>query len=76
MFRGFGTWLGLESPTLVKLPDDAEKIDAEQEEKVVEAQNEVNKQQPPDQDGEPEATPDKSEQSKGLGGENDLFYFT
>lgn len=76
MFRGLGTWLGLESPTLVKLPDDGETTNAEQEGKVVEAQNEVNKQQPPDQDGEPEATLDKSEPSKGLGGEKDLFYFT
>ncbi|KAM7014785.1 synapse-associated protein 1-like [Tautogolabrus adspersus] len=72
MFKGLGSWLGLENPTFTKTPDDREELTAEQEEKVVEAQNEVNKQQPADQDGEPDGEPEanqeNSEQSKGLGG--------
>ncbi|XP_051236105.1 synapse-associated protein 1 [Dicentrarchus labrax] len=67
MFKGLGTWLGLESPTYTKAPDDKESLNVEQEEKVVEAQNEVNKQQPADQDGEPEADQEHSEQGQGLG---------
>nr|XP_046255003.1 synapse-associated protein 1-like [Scatophagus argus] len=67
MFKGLGTWLGLENPTLTKTPDDKDNLSVEQEEKVVEAQNEVNKQQPADQDGEPEANQEKSEQGQGLG---------
>ncbi|XP_027137160.1 synapse-associated protein 1-like [Larimichthys crocea] len=35
--------------------------------KVVEAQNEVNKQQPADQDGGPEANQENPEQGQGLG---------
>lgn len=73
MFKSLGTWLGLESPANTT-PDDTENVKVEQEEKVVEAQNEVNKQQQPaDQDGEPEENQEKSEQGKGLGGENQLF---
>ncbi|XP_041790184.1 synapse-associated protein 1-like [Chelmon rostratus] len=68
MFKGFGTWLGLENPTYTKTPEDKENLSEEQEEKVVEAQNEVNKQQPADNDGEePEANQESSEQGKGLG---------
>lgn len=74
MFKGFGTWLGLENPTYTKTPEDKENLSEEQEEKVVEAQNEVNKQQPADNDGEePEANQESSEQGKGLGGEKELF---
>lgn len=68
MFKGFGTWLGFDNPTFTKTSDDTEALTVEQEEKVVEAQNEVNKQQPADQDGEPEPNQDNSEQNKGLGG--------
>uniref|UniRef100_A0A1A8NLV5 Synapse-associated protein 1 n=2 Tax=Nothobranchius TaxID=28779 RepID=A0A1A8NLV5_9TELE len=60
MFKGFGTWLGLEKTS-------EENLRAEQEEKVVEAQNEVNKQQPADQDGEAEATQTNTQQNKGFG---------
>ncbi|XP_076592310.1 synapse-associated protein 1-like [Chaetodon auriga] len=68
MFRGFGTWLGLENPPYTKSPDNKENLSEEQEEKVVEAQNEVNKQQPADHDGEePEANQENSEPGKGLG---------
>ncbi|XP_018553015.1 synapse-associated protein 1 [Lates calcarifer] len=67
MFKGLGTWLGLENPTYTKTSDDKENVSVQQEEKVVEAQNEVNKQQPADQDGEPEANLENSEQGKGLG---------
>lgn len=75
MFKGLGTWLGLESPAHAKTtPDDTENVNLEQEEKVVEAQNEVNKQQEPaDQVGEPEGNQEKSELGKGLGGKNYLF---
>lgn len=73
MFRGLGTWLGLDTPTAAKASDDQEKLSVEQEEKVVEAQNEVNKQQPADQDGAPEAEQRNSEESKGLGGEDSFF---
>lgn len=47
--------------------DDTENVNVEQKEKVVEAQNEVNKQQPAGQDGEPEENQENSEQGKGLG---------
>ncbi|XP_023285527.1 synapse-associated protein 1-like [Seriola lalandi dorsalis] len=67
MFKGLGTWLGLENPTYTKTSDDKENLSVQQEEKVVEAQNEVNKQQPADQDGEPETNLENSEDSKGLG---------
>lgn len=74
MFKGLGTWLGLESPAHPKAAsDDTENVNVEQEEKVVEAQNEVNKQQPTDQDGEGEGNQEKPEQGKGLGGENQLL---
>ncbi|XP_034419525.1 synapse-associated protein 1 [Cyclopterus lumpus] len=61
MFRGFGTWLGLEDQSYNK---DLSVL--EQEEKVVEAQNEVNKQQPADEGGQPEADRE-TEHGKGLG---------
>uniref|UniRef100_A0A3Q3KJF0 Synapse-associated protein 1 n=1 Tax=Monopterus albus TaxID=43700 RepID=A0A3Q3KJF0_MONAL len=67
MFKSLGTWLGLENQTYTRTSDDKENPNAEQEEKVVEAQNEVNKQQPAEQDGEPSANQENSEQSKGLG---------
>lgn len=76
MFKGLGTWLGLESPTFTKTSDDSDKLNVEREEKVVEAQNEVNKQQPADQDVEAEANQEKSEQGQGLSGEkNKLLLF-
>ncbi|KAM3626253.1 uncharacterized protein V6R79_025631 [Siganus canaliculatus] len=66
MFKGLGTWLGLESPTSTKTTEDTENLSVEeQEEKVVEAQNEVNKQQPTGHDGEGEQ--EKDEDGKGLG---------
>lgn len=61
--------MGLESPTFPKTSEDKDLM-VEQEEKVVEAQNEVNKQQPADEDGEAETNQDSSEPGKGLGGEN------
>lgn len=69
MFKGLGTWLGLEDPAAnaKSKPDDEEKLSVEQEEKVVEAQNEVNKQQPADQEAEPEPDQENPEQGKGLG---------
>lgn len=73
MLKGLGTWLGLEGPTVTKTSVDQEKLNVEQEEKVVEAQTEVNKQQPADRDGTPEAEQENSEQSTGLGGEEQLI---
>ncbi|XP_068566804.1 synapse-associated protein 1 [Cebidichthys violaceus] len=68
MFRGFGTWLGLENQTYAKTSEEKESPSVEErEEKVVEAQNEVNKQQPADEDGGPEADQENSEHGKGLG---------
>ncbi|KAG8001329.1 Synapse-associated protein 1 [Nibea albiflora] len=69
MFKGLGTWLGLENPTYTKSPDDTENLNVEQqeEEKVVEAQNEVNKQQAANQDGGTEANQENPEQGHGLG---------
>lgn len=71
MLKNFGSWLGLASPTAVQPPDDAEELIAEKgEEKVVEAQNEVNKPQPSDADGgDAEARLDADLQAKGLSGE-------
>ncbi|KAM8893620.1 synapse-associated protein 1 [Spinachia spinachia] len=68
MFRGFGTWLGLENPARSGTSGDTDNLRAvEQEEKVVEAQNEVNKQRPADGGGDPEAARDISEHGQGLG---------
>ncbi len=75
MLKGLGTWLGLESPTYTKTSDDKETVNVEQEEKVVEAQNEVNKQQPAENDGEPATDQENSEQGKGLGGERESCFF-
>lgn len=69
MLRGLGSWLGLDNQTL-KTSDEAEERSTEREEKVVEAQNEVNKQPSA---GEPEPNPDNCEQDKGLGGEHQHF---
>ncbi|KAF0043595.1 hypothetical protein F2P81_004932 [Scophthalmus maximus] len=68
MFKGLGTWLGLENPADAKAADDRDDEEsARQEVKVVEAQNEVNKQQAAaERDGAAEASPDSPEQSKGL----------
>ncbi|KAM7406545.1 hypothetical protein PAMP_000919 [Pampus punctatissimus] len=68
MFKGLGTWLGLENPTYTKTSDDPEQLSVEQEEKVVEAQNEVNKQQPADNTAGPDENHDNPELGKGLGG--------
>lgn len=66
MFKGLGSWLGLESPTMHTSDEkENEKIE-EQQEKVVEAQNEVNKQQPAE-DGGAQTTEDSLENNKGLG---------
>lgn len=74
MFKSLGTWFGLESPVNSKTtPDDTENVNVEQKEKVVEAQNEVNKQPAAEQDGEAEEKQENSEESKGLGGEVSLF---
>ncbi|KAM4743960.1 synapse-associated protein 1 [Anableps anableps] len=63
MFKGFGTWLGLE-----KTSEEKENLSVEQEEKVVEAQNEVNKQQAAQQDDRaPETKEETPDHSKGLG---------
>ncbi|XP_072237099.1 synapse-associated protein 1 [Leuresthes tenuis] len=67
MFKGLGTWLGLENPTYTNTSDDKESLSVEQEEKVVEAQNEVNKQQPADQEKEPEANQENPEHNIGIG---------
>ncbi|XP_028258271.1 synapse-associated protein 1-like [Parambassis ranga] len=67
MFKGLGTWLGLEDTTYTKTSEDKDSLIVEEEVRVVEAQNEVNKQQAADQDGEPEADQENSEKSKGLG---------
>ncbi|XP_054626541.1 synapse-associated protein 1 isoform X2 [Dunckerocampus dactyliophorus] len=64
MLRGLGSWLGLENPT------PAQKPSSEQwEEKVVEAQNEVNKpQSAAGQDGEEEhESIQRQENNQGLG---------
>ncbi|XP_028298827.1 synapse-associated protein 1 [Gouania willdenowi] len=66
MFKGFGTWLGLESPPHTVSADDTDGLIAEQEEKVVEAQNVVNKQQAAAENDEEQQT-HSSELSKGLG---------
>uniref|UniRef100_A0A8C6S754 Synapse-associated protein 1 n=1 Tax=Neogobius melanostomus TaxID=47308 RepID=A0A8C6S754_9GOBI len=53
MFNSLGSWLGFENPTPTKTADakENENESEEEKEKVVEAQNEVNKQQPAE-DGE------------------------
>ncbi|KAM9831536.1 synapse-associated protein 1 [Neosynchiropus ocellatus] len=68
MFKGLGSWLGLETPTYTKTTDDTEQLRVEPEaEKVVEAQNEVNKQQLAEQDGSAEEIQERTDQGKGLG---------
>ena len=72
MFKGFGTWLGFENPTYTETSDDIEAADVEQEEKVVEAQNDVNKQPTADRQELTSAAEESPEQSKGLGGTSSL----
>lgn len=67
MFKGLGTWLGLETPAYTKTSDEKENLSVEEEEKVVEAQNEVNKQSPAEQDRGELTKEDTSDESKGLG---------
>lgn len=72
MFKGLGTWLGLE-----KASDEKETLNVEHEEKVVEAQNEVNKQQPADQEREGAETKHANpEQRSGFGGEETTILST
>lgn len=72
MFKGFGTWLGLE-----KTSEEKESLSVQQEEKVVEAQNEVNKQQAAEQDdGAAETKEETSDHNKGLGGEGQMLLFS
>ncbi|XP_057706418.1 synapse-associated protein 1 [Corythoichthys intestinalis] len=71
MLRGLGSWLGLENPTDANTSNDTEEEDKQKlEEKVVEAQNEVNKQQV-DADGHHEEergdVETNQELNKGLG---------
>lgn len=74
MLKNFGSWLGLASPTAAQPPGDTEELIAENEEKVVEAQNEVNKPQPTDTDGETEANQDTDHQGKGLSGKLKKYF--
>ncbi|CAN9506886.1 unnamed protein product [Ophioblennius macclurei] len=67
MFRGLGTWLGLESPTDSKNSDDTDELGEKKEEKVVEAQNEVNKQQDGKEEEEEEDRDKEKEKDRGLG---------
>lgn len=65
MFKGLGSWLGLETPSAMTA-DEKENENEEQKENVVEAQNEVNKQLPvEEEDGE--SREDSSDLNKGLG---------
>ncbi|XP_008308578.1 synapse-associated protein 1 [Cynoglossus semilaevis] len=65
MFKGLGSWLGLEKPTETS-GEAVESGQQDEEEKVVEAQNEVNKQQTAEQDPG-KADMENPEQNKGLG---------
>ncbi|KAK7913185.1 hypothetical protein WMY93_013396 [Mugilogobius chulae] len=65
MFNSLGSWLGFETPS-TKTADVTENQNEEQKEKVVEAQNEVNKQLPTE-DGEAQTHEHSSDQSQGLG---------
>ncbi|XP_072321680.1 synapse-associated protein 1 [Eucyclogobius newberryi] len=66
MFNNFGSWLGFETPS-AKTADVTENENEEQKEKVVEAQNEVNKSLPAEDDGEEQTHEHGSNQSQGLG---------
>ncbi|XP_029904158.1 synapse-associated protein 1-like [Myripristis murdjan] len=73
MLKNFGSWFGLENAAFPKKSDEKENCvesvqqgEEEEEEKVVQAQNEVNKQQPAEQPAEPESNQEKEQQGKGL----------
>lgn len=70
MFKAWGTWLGLEDAAYTKKSDDSENsgLAVEEEEKIVQAQNEVNKQQAAEQKGDPTDKEEQSQEGKGLGG--------
>lgn len=74
MLKNFGNWLGLASPTAAQPPGDTEELITQKEEKVVEAQNEVNKPPPTDTDGETEANQDADHQAKGLSGKINKYF--
>ncbi|XP_034041368.1 synapse-associated protein 1 isoform X2 [Thalassophryne amazonica] len=63
MLKGLGTWLGLENAANKNTSEEKQKERVETEEKVVEAQNDVNKQQPSE-----EAEQKNQELTTGLGG--------
>ncbi|XP_061567427.1 synapse-associated protein 1 [Cololabis saira] len=60
MFKGLGTWLGFENQAYSR--EDCAGAELQQEEKVVEAQNEVNKQQSADLE---QQTPDPDQNTPG-----------
>lgn len=77
MFKGWGTWLGIENTSTT---EESEVADVAVEEKIVQDQNEVNKQH------EPPATEELgqedgdtvqliSQQAKGFGGKEDSRWF-
>lgn len=74
MLKNFGNWLGLASPMASQPPGDTEELIAEKEEKVVEAQNEVNKPQPTDTEGETATKQDADHQAKGLSGKINKYF--
>lgn len=78
MFKGWGTWLGIENTSTT---EESEVADVAVEEKIVQDQNEVNKQH------EPPATEELgqedgdtvqliSQQAKGFGGKEDYRWFS
>lgn len=83
MFRGLGSWLGLEQPVKEAAEEEVEEKKPEEEqeekeEKVVEAQNEVNKQQQPPDDnhGAEQEREESRERSPGFGGETPHCWLT
>ncbi|CAL8243215.1 unnamed protein product [Lota lota] len=68
MFKGLGTWLGLEnaaSPSR-SVDQDSSSLDNEQEGQIVEQQNEVNKQRASPTEGDPTITQESSQRDQGL----------
>ncbi|XP_062303010.1 synapse-associated protein 1 isoform X1 [Osmerus eperlanus] len=74
MFKGWGSWLGIQDTTSSNTENTELPVEVVEEEKIVQAQNEVNKQQT-EQEPEQEPTPPQQPQEAGKGLSEYIFSF-
>ncbi|XP_067117142.1 synapse-associated protein 1 isoform X1 [Osmerus mordax] len=74
MFKGWGSWLGIQDTTSSNTENAELPVEVVEEEKIVQAQNEVNKQQT-EQEPEQEPAPPQQPQEAGKGLSEYIFSF-